>query len=513
MEKIFKVSVVIILLFNCFIQNVFCQKSKSDSIKLSGQVIDLENNYTISEIVLSWYDRIDSTRTQFFIPVDSKGNFSASIRSFGQIHDLRILMHSQPHFGGVVLLDQRSSRYFSEPGDDVKMEITVNGKGASISFSGRGSEKYNLKKAIDSLWANFNAELNALPFRGGKSYSERTVTDTNDLRNRINSESLLFIKYKKLKKTLLERSKASLQARLVLNREYASINSYRQQLIEDYYMANPTMRMELLKYYHAFDRDFEYENEPESPVIPDLTYFIGLSYQIPFDLATKKSSAKITKVELYDYVKKGFSGNDRDMLLFRVLDRFRSSFVQTASRSIMDSLTEDAAHYVNSPTLKAVFLRMSAGLKKINNVKVIDATFEGLDGKPVNLQSLKGKVVFIDGWFKGCTGCAIFHTSFEKEIYPKLKNNKDFVYLSVNADKKKEDWLSGLKSNLYSSEDYLNVNASQGIDHPFFKYYGVKGFAWTLLIDSKGNILPRYQGYEELLKIIESALAAKSQAN
>lgn len=50
-------------------------------------------------------------------------------------------------------------------------------------------------------------------------------------------------------------------------------------------------------------------------------------------------------------------------------------------------------------------------------------------------QSLKGKVVLINFWFEGCHPCMAEMDALN-ELFNKLKNNNDFVFVSVTKDNK-----------------------------------------------------------------------------
>lgn len=61
--------------------------------------------------------------------------------------------------------------------------------------------------------------------------------------------------------------------------------------------------------------------------------------------------------------------------------------------------------------------------------------------------------------------------------------------MSLNVNDKKEDWITGLNSNKYTSKDYLNVTTGAvAWDHPFIKYYNIQGGPYLLLVDKNGAI-------------------------
>src|SRR6266851_8406925 len=60
---------------------------------------------------------------------------------------------------------------------------------------------------------------------------------------------------------------------------------------------------------------------------------------------------------------------------------------------------------------------------------------EALDGHTVSLESLRGKVVFLNVWATWCEPCREEMPSMQT-LYDDLKGNKDFVMLAVSQDTK-----------------------------------------------------------------------------
>src|SRR5271156_1996212 len=60
---------------------------------------------------------------------------------------------------------------------------------------------------------------------------------------------------------------------------------------------------------------------------------------------------------------------------------------------------------------------------------------EALDGHTVSLQSLRGKVIFLNVWATWCEPCREEMPSMET-LYENFKDNKDFVMLAVSQDVK-----------------------------------------------------------------------------
>src|SRR5882757_4540341 len=67
--------------------------------------------------------------------------------------------------------------------------------------------------------------------------------------------------------------------------------------------------------------------------------------------------------------------------------------------------------------------------------KAADFKLEKLDGTTVSLESLRGKVVFLNVWATWCEPCREEMPSMET-LYDDFKKNKDFVMLAVSQDTK-----------------------------------------------------------------------------
>lgn len=97
------------------------------------------------------------------------------------------------------------------------------------------------------------------------------------------------------------------------------------------------------------------------------------------------------------------------------------------------------------PEVKATMIRglMTAGLfqpdtanmEKTNNMISDEVVFADVKRKKVSLSSLKGKVVFINFWATWCPPCRAEMPSIQK-LYTRFKNNKNVVFLLVDADGK-----------------------------------------------------------------------------
>jgi thiol-disulfide isomerase/thioredoxin len=128
-----------------------------------------------------------------------------------------------------------------------------------------------------------------------------------------------------------------------------------------------------------------------------------------------------------------------------------------------------------------------------------------IDGKPVKLADLRGEVVVMDFWYRGCVFC-MFAMPQVKQLAEDYQG-KPVVMLSMNTDLK--------------DEDARFVVEAFGLRHPTIKArgindkYGIYGFPNMVVIDPAGVVRDVHIGYSKTLradvgKKIDEALA-KSQ--
>jgi thiol-disulfide isomerase/thioredoxin len=112
-----------------------------------------------------------------------------------------------------------------------------------------------------------------------------------------------------------------------------------------------------------------------------------------------------------------------------------------------------------------------------------DFTAYDLNGQPIKLSSLKGKVVYIDFWATWCGPCRQQFPA-ERELHKKFEGNKDVVFLLVSTDSKPEPWKAFLDkeklpgTNVWAGDQYAAVANT----------YNITGIPRFMLIDKQGKI-------------------------
>ena len=149
-----------------------------------------------------------------------------------------------------------------------------------------------------------------------------------------------------------------------------------------------------------------------------------------------------------------------------------------------------------SPGAKSWLLQqvVSTGLLKAeiknNNAKNLPdaATFSFIDsnGKTSTTADLKGKVVFINFWASWCPPCRAEMPSLEN-LYQKLKDNSNFVFLFINEDDDRSKGLKYLEANDFTIPFY---QASGNVPAEIFS----GSLPTTIVLNKKGTVVLKHSG-------------------
>ena len=120
--------------------------------------------------------------------------------------------------------------------------------------------------------------------------------------------------------------------------------------------------------------------------------------------------------------------------------------------------------------------------------KAADFKLEALDGRSVTLQSLHGKIVFLNVWATWCGPCREEMPSMET-LYDDFKNNRDFVMLAVSQDTKGRAAVAPyVEKNGYHFTILLDPENKIG------ESYDLAGVPETFIIDRNGRIVAHHMG-------------------
>ncbi len=138
-----------------------------------------------------------------------------------------------------------------------------------------------------------------------------------------------------------------------------------------------------------------------------------------------------------------------------------------------------------------------------------DFTLPDLQGTPVQLSALRGKIVFLNLWATWCPPCRAEMPSMEA-LYQRFRG-RDFAMLAVAEDS------DGAKSVAPFVKDLaLTFPVLLDADNHLPGRYGVTGYPETFIIDRAGNVAKHFIGPEdwnkpEMIAYIESLLREPTQ--
>jgi len=125
----------------------------------------------------------------------------------------------------------------------------------------------------------------------------------------------------------------------------------------------------------------------------------------------------------------------------------------------------------------------AAGTTAVGNQAPV-FTQNDVNGKPLSLAGLKGKVVLIDFWASWCHPCRAENPNL-KEQY-KLYKDRGFEILSVSLDSEKKNWLHAIEQD---GLPWLHVSDLKGWNNQVGRLYGVRAVPACFLVDAGGKII------------------------
>jgi peroxiredoxin len=114
-------------------------------------------------------------------------------------------------------------------------------------------------------------------------------------------------------------------------------------------------------------------------------------------------------------------------------------------------------------------------------------TLKDLNGAPVSLASLRGKVVFLNIWATWCAPCREEMPSIES-LYNTFKANKDFVVLAVSQD------TDGGSVRPFVRQNHLQFTVLLDPRNEVGERYDVSGIPETFIIGRDGRIVAHHVG-------------------
>ncbi len=204
-------------------------------------------------------------------------------------------------------------------------------------------------------------------------------------------------------------------------------------------------------------------------------------------------------------------GKESDELLATV----RKAVVMAAGGSgSYETLQSKQKDNFEKQLAEARTIRVEETKKKVRESRIhqpsIDFTLKDLDGTPVTLSSLKGKVVVVDFWATWCGPCRASFPYLQK-VTDKYRNNPQVVILALDTWERQKDYAATVaNARKFLTDNKYTFRAL--IDEGMVDKYEVEGIPTKFIVDKSGSVAFKSIGFdgpgmeEELTQQIELLL-------
>lgn len=120
-----------------------------------------------------------------------------------------------------------------------------------------------------------------------------------------------------------------------------------------------------------------------------------------------------------------------------------------------------------------------------------DFSFASENGQSKKLSDLKGKVVWINFFATWCGPCRKELPHLQKEVYDKLKNNKNFELIILGREHTWEE------INKFTIDNKFNMPFYPDAGRKVFSLYAKQNIPRNFIIDKEGKIVLASTGFNE----------------
>ena len=381
---------------------------------------------------------------------------------------------------------------FIQPQDSTVISYDAADFKNTLSFSGKGKEKFILLEPISKISSDLSAQRTGAknkPFPVDYLFSKIDSAEENlheqlaSAKSFMNSESFNQMN-SFIASTILTTKYFGLQNIFgdsynnILLKHQSKLSAASKQSIEN-----------LLKFNNSYANSF---------------FYIKAVYNV---LSTHYESnifpvnANNTLTEKYSYLQKMLPENLKSPVVFLFL---KAEIKNTNTAMIEPVINQSFPQLKDSGYKKNILTALAVSRKLKNGSQAPDFSLEDKDGNKVSLASFKGKVIYLDFWFATCTPChqLFAETKTAKEYF---KRDSNVIFLTVSIDSR-DIWEKALKK--FTIQGYHVFTENKFREHPIIESYNVTEYPTTYLIDKNGvivNINPPHNS-DELKREIEQSL-------
>lgn len=293
------------------------------------------------------------------------------------------------------------------------------------------------------------------------------------------------------------------------NNDAAIINKpYRQFLV--YYTTYFTSEMNKFTKFTDFSASLNMKYNCARQRLQGETFCFAVTYFV--DEHCDKLLPDVLK-KLYGGVKANEKGEKYAAHINEKCGAFMSSQAEETAKKAAQEQGKESASSKKADKKKK---EKSGGGQPASDSPTSGFTAVDLEGKEVNLDQFRGKVIYVDFWASWCGPCRQ-QFPFSKELKHKLtpKQLKEVVFLYISIDDNETNWKNsieklGIEGTHFISKGGWGSNAA--------RFFGLNSIPRYMLIDRQGNIAdpnakrPSGEGLlDDILKLAETKPSKKKK--
>jgi thiol-disulfide isomerase/thioredoxin len=206
-------------------------------------------------------------------------------------------------------------------------------------------------------------------------------------------------------------------------------------------------------------------------------------------------------------MKEGDVGPDQAVLLYRFVDMLSDTPDSNLATRMIDELVPRLKE-ISDPQTKAVVTELEGIGRRLNlpGHKIeIEGTF--LDGKPIDWNSYRGKVVLLDFWATDCGFCIAEVPNLLKNY--RLFHDKGFDIVGISMDTQRAPVEQYMEESAIPWQTLFQENSSaRGWDHPVATKYAINAIPRLILVDQEGKVVSMNARGRQLTAELQKLLGA-----
>lgn len=427
---------------------------------------------------------------------DTQGNFKFKIETANSPFHVSLFLSSNRDIQGHLIGNGDLANYLVSPTDSVHIDFTTPVR----KFTGKGASLFDVQYQLEQsdkgqviLKKNEHDYLNTRP---GKWLEQKDSL--------LNAQLGILSSFQS-KLTATEYS--IIRADLIGSNRVFVCQLIRYSLPQE----QNSLYRELMKLVSELKNRQPYiQLSDNAALAPKYVYYLYEKLKLEMQLDLSNGEVPSDR-SYYEKINTNFNGNLKDKLLAWWLSDLAS----------MNALKAEYADLALTVMQNDVFIKMVKSIKEkfSQGQKVTGFEFKNINNQTVRLSDYKGKVIVLDMWFTGCSGCKRVAAGLpyvEKEF----SDNDYVVFVSLSIDRNRQTWLNSIDSKhgkyfITSKTQYLYTSGT-GEQNDFIKKYVPDGtYPSMLIINSKGELFsstPTHPVDKEsqttLIKEIKAALTA-----